>query len=388
MAAEHLTKAANYAVTAREIDFVTRFQKNWEALRTILGIMRPIKKTPGAVLKSKKAFVTLQSGDVGEGEEIPYSEANVKEYDYLEMGIEKYSKAVSIEAIKEHGYDVAVGMTDDEFRFELQSLVMSRFYTYLNTGALTSVQKTYQMALAMAKGYVVNKFKEMHRTATKIVAFANVLDVYEYIGTANVTVQTAFGFDYIKNFMGLDTVFLLSNNEIARGTVIATPIENINLYYVSPSDSDFARADFRYTTQGETPLIGYHSEVDYSKAVTVSYALMGMVMFSEYLDGIAVVKLSTDGSIGTLTVTSEAGTDAGATKITVSGEVEDNGKLYYYKSGTVSAAYLDDIDSSWTAWDGASDIAGLAANSKITVAETNGAGQILATGTATVTVNE
>ena len=39
-------------VTAREIDFVTRFERNWEHLREILGIMRPIKKQPGAVLKS------------------------------------------------------------------------------------------------------------------------------------------------------------------------------------------------------------------------------------------------------------------------------------------------------------------------------------------------
>ena len=38
--------------------------RKWEALREILGIMRPIKKQPGAVLKSKYATVTLQSGSV------------------------------------------------------------------------------------------------------------------------------------------------------------------------------------------------------------------------------------------------------------------------------------------------------------------------------------
>ena len=32
-------------VTAREIDFVTRFERNWEHLREILGIMRSLKKT-------------------------------------------------------------------------------------------------------------------------------------------------------------------------------------------------------------------------------------------------------------------------------------------------------------------------------------------------------
>ena len=42
-AKDNLTKTANIDVTAREIDFVSRFQDNWEALRDILGIMRPIK---------------------------------------------------------------------------------------------------------------------------------------------------------------------------------------------------------------------------------------------------------------------------------------------------------------------------------------------------------
>ena len=38
------------SVTARERDFVNRFGDNWEALRNILGIMRPIRKTPGTSL--------------------------------------------------------------------------------------------------------------------------------------------------------------------------------------------------------------------------------------------------------------------------------------------------------------------------------------------------
>ena len=70
-AKDNLTKQADIQVTAREIDFVTRFARNWEHLREILGIMRPIRKEPGAVLKSKTASVVLESGEVGEGEEIP-----------------------------------------------------------------------------------------------------------------------------------------------------------------------------------------------------------------------------------------------------------------------------------------------------------------------------
>lgn len=67
----NLTMTSDVQVTAREIDFVTRFARNWQHLRDILGIMRPIKKQPGTVLKSKTASVTLAQS-VGEGEEIPY----------------------------------------------------------------------------------------------------------------------------------------------------------------------------------------------------------------------------------------------------------------------------------------------------------------------------
>lgn len=288
----NLTMTADMQVAAREIDFVTRFGRNWDHLREILGIMRPIRKAPGTKLKSKKATVVLQSGTVGEGEDIPYSKATVEEVDYTDLTIEKYAKAVSIEAIKDHGYDVAVAMTDDEFLYELQNEVTERFYAYLNTGSLTSTEKNFQRALAMAKGSVINKFKQMHKSVTRVVGFVNVLDLYDYLGDAPITVQNAFGFQYIKNFMGYDTIILLSDAEIARGKVIATPVENIALYYVSPSDSDFARAGLVYRTDGETSLIGFHTQGNYNTAVSESFAIMGMTLFAEYLDGIAVVTVN------------------------------------------------------------------------------------------------
>ena len=291
MAKENLIMTADIQVTARELDFVSRFANSWEHLREIMGIMRPIKKQPGAVLKSKYVEGTLESGNVGEGEEIPYSKFQVKEKPYAEMGIEKYAKAVSIEAIKDHGYENAVQMTDDQFLFELQTNVTARFYNYLNTGSLTSTQSTFQMALAMAKGNVLNKFKRMHKTVTGVVAFVNVLDVYEYLGSADITIQTQFGFTYIKDFMGYNTVFLLSEDEVARGKVIATPVDNIVLYYVDPSESDFARAGLNYTTDNVTNLIGVHTQGNYGTAVSEIFAIMGLTLFAEYLDGIAVVTI-------------------------------------------------------------------------------------------------
>ena len=58
-------------ITAREIDFVSRFTSNWDALRTIMGIMRPIRKAPGTQLASYKASVEMEDGKVPAGAVIP-----------------------------------------------------------------------------------------------------------------------------------------------------------------------------------------------------------------------------------------------------------------------------------------------------------------------------
>ena len=291
MAKDNLTKAANIDVTVREVDFVTRFRKNWDALREIMGIMRPIRKTPGTKLVTYTTTVTLQPGNVGEGEEIPYSLAQVTEAAKGDIDISKYAKGVSIEAVSKYGAEVAVQKTDDEFLVQLQNKVLGDFYTFLNTGSLTGAESTFQMALAMAKGKVLDKFASMDRDVTEVVGFCNILDVYEYIGAANITVQTQFGLQYIKDFMGYGTLFLLPAKYIARGKVIATPSENIDLYYIDPSDSDFAKLGLQYTVEGETNLIGFHAQGNYNTAVGESFALMGMKLWAEYLDGIAVIEV-------------------------------------------------------------------------------------------------
>lgn len=63
----------------------------------------------------------------------------------------------------------------------------------------------------------------------------------------------------------------------------------IYLYYIDPSDSEFARLGLNYTVQGETNLIGFHAQGNYTTAVGETFALMGMKLWAEYLDGISVV---------------------------------------------------------------------------------------------------
>jgi hypothetical protein len=272
------------SVTAREVDFVTRFNDNWDALRTILGIMRPIRKTPGTQLISYTADVTLEDGDVDPGNVIPYSKATITQATKADLTIKKYAKAVPIEDVDKYGAEIAVEKSDDAFLTKLQNVVLGDFYTFLNTGSLTGTATTWQAALAKAQGEVLNKFAGMAKDVTSVVGFANILDAYDYLGAADITVQTQFGINYVKDFMGYSTLFLLpatvsGNTAIARNTVIATPVENIDLYYADPGDSEFARLGLNYTVQGETNLIGFHAQGNYSTAVGESYAIMGMKLW-------------------------------------------------------------------------------------------------------------
>ena len=107
--------------------------------------------------------------------------------------------------------------------------------------------------------------------------------------------------------MGFNTIFLPSESEIQRGKVIATPIDNLVLYYVDPSDSDFAKAGLVYTVAGETSLIGFHTQGNYHTAVSEAFAIMGMVLFAEYLDGISVISFGGSETLGDLTVASGKG---------------------------------------------------------------------------------
>lgn len=367
---DNMTGKAQIQVRAREIDFVTSFGKNMKALLDILGITRMIKKENNSVLKTKKAVGTLQSGDVDEGEEIPMSRYTVEENYYDTIKIQKYRKGVSLEAIAEKGYDAAVEMTDEEFKADLQNVVLDKFYSQLKMGSLVGHESTWQMAIAMAIGRVKDKFEKMKRTATGIAVWVNTLDVYKYVGAADITIQTAFGMQYLEKFLGADIVFISSR--IPENTVIATPLNNLIAYYVDPADSEFVKAGLSYTTDSATGFIGFHAQGNYEHAISDMFAIMGLRLFCEYLDAIAYIAVggSDKQTLGTLTLKSAEGSETGKTKVTVDEQLVSLNNMFKYKinsSGATSVTYGMDVKS-WTRWDGTSEISA-ATGHHITVVE-------------------
>ena len=367
----------------REIDFVTRFAREIKIFREILGNIRMEKHAPGTKLTVKKAAVTLNTSSVGEGETIPYNAISYTETDVGSLTWDKQKIGVTMEAISAHGYDAAVQAADDDMLYKLRSKIVNDFFTFAQTGTLTSDIQTYdfQSALAEAQAQVQAKWEDMDRGYSDIIAFANVKDAYRYLGAAQITTQTAFGMTYIENFLGFSKLFLTS--KIPQGKIVATPSQNLILYYVDATANDFNKAGFLFRTDNETNLIGVHVEGNHNTDVSELSTVMAMGLFSEYLDGIAVIAI--EEVMPVLKVVSAAGSSSGKTAITVTGYTLGSGDSYKYKvtDDEIVVRKGDSTASGWTSWNGSAEItAATGKHIAIVVSNTNA---VVAAGETTVT---
>lgn len=389
-----ITKVANFDMAVRKVDLLTRFTRNWQILADLIGISRPIEKEPGTELKATTASIALESGIVAEGASIPKSVATVVEKSYGKIVLEKFSKAVTMETIEKYGAQAAVDKTDDAFITKLLNSIVRRFSAFIQTGTMTNVQTTFQTALAQAKGLVTNLFQTNDLTMTEVVGFVNTLDAYTYLGTAQITIQNKFGIEYIKDFLGYRTVFLMPDTIIPRNHVLALPVENVIAYYVRPDHDAFRAAGLDFTVDESPdglPVLGLHTNGNYDNFSGEMQAAMGLDLFAEYLDGIANVKIEASGSLGTITVTSAAGTATGDSKITITYTPGVGEVLYYIDAAQAKTpTYLDIVDlTGWTVIvpeEGGNNIEDLTASNKITVIAVNGSGQAVASGNATIVV--
>lgn len=277
-AEENLIKKADL-VRAREIEFVTLFGESIKKLVEALGVTRKIPKQAGYTLKAYKATGTLQPGTVAEGDLIPLSKYQTEAVSYAEIVLKKWRKATSAEAIIEKGYDQAVQMTTDRMLKDVQKGIRTDFFTFLATGTGEATGATFQAALAQAWGQLQVLFED---DSIEAIYFMNPLDVADYLATAQITTQTAFGMTYVENFLGLGTVIF--DSKVPQGTIYATAKDNIVLYYVPVNGADLGNA-FSFTAD-QTGLIGIHEEADYKHMTAEDTVMSGVVLFAERLDGI------------------------------------------------------------------------------------------------------
>lgn len=291
MAAENnLSKKENF-VRVREIEFVNMFGESTKKLMEALGVTRKIPKVAGTVLKSYKAKGTLGNGDVAEGDTIPLSKYETEAVTYKEITLKKYRKATSAEAIMDRGYDQAVTMTTDRMLKDIQKKIRQDFFTFLATGTGTATGVGLQGALAQSWGQLQTKFED---DAISAVHFVNPLDVANYLASAQITMQNAFGMTYVEDFLGMGTVFL--NSSVPQKTIYSTAKDNIVLYYVPTNGADLGEA-FNFTSD-ETGLISIHEEPDYTNMTASDTVLSGIALFAERIDGIVKATITEPAGVG------------------------------------------------------------------------------------------
>ena len=265
----------------RVADFNLQFTGNLQKLTEALGVTRKIPVQEGAALKMLKVTGTLESGNVAEGDLIPLSHYETEEVPVGEVKLNKWRKGTTAEAILKGGYDQAVGATTDKMVKDIQKTIRGDLFKFMATGTGTATGATLQAALANGWGKLAVLFED---DAVETVYFLNPMDVSDYLGTAQVEMQTLFGMNYIKNFLGLGDVFLNSN--VPEGKYYATAKDNIVLYYVNVGAGDIKSA-FGLTTD-ETGYIGINEYPDKDTARVIDLVMSGVTFFPERKDGIVV----------------------------------------------------------------------------------------------------
>ena len=288
----------NQMKKVREVDFARRFTGT--ILRNLIEALNVTRKIPMIEGTTMYYYTTsgqlVNNGVVPEGEIIPLSQYERNKVPVGEISLKKWRKAATAEAILKSGYDEAVLETDRKLLTDVQTGIRTDFFTFLK-GAVhaasgTEGQEGYvpavgtivtgttlQSVLAKTWGNLQILFEN---DAVEVVHFMNPLTIADYLGSAAITTQTAFGFNYISDFLGLGTVILTS--QIPQNEVYSTAKENIVMYYV-PVSADAMRS--LGVTADETGYIGINSGYPTEERAQVeSLVLCGINFFIEYADGV------------------------------------------------------------------------------------------------------
>lgn len=269
---------------AREIDFTKKFGGfSIPKLMAALGVTRQIEMREGDAMYLYEITGTLQNGNVPEGEIIPLSAYEQTKTKVGEMVLRKYRKGTSGEAIVKSGANVAVGDTDKKMLQDVQKNIRSEFFTFLGSiQNTTSASGTgLQATLADSWGKLQVVFED---DDVQPVHFVNPEDIADYLKTANITLQNAFGMKYVEDFLGLGRVIV--TNRVTKGTIYTTAQDNLILYKLTMS-GDLARA-FSLTTD-ETGIIGINSGYPTNDRLQLeTLVVYGIDLLVEYAAGVIV----------------------------------------------------------------------------------------------------
>lgn len=281
MAETNLTTQAD--LVAQSIDFTEQFTQGIQTLLNALGVVRMQPMTSGSQIKIYKSEVTKVDGNVAEGEVIPLSKVTRKLANTLTLSFKKYRKQTTIEAIQSAGgITPAIVDTDNKLMREIQKDVKADLFGYITKADVAKTKAEgadFQKAMAAALGQLAVKWEDYD---TQTVAFANPLDLYGWLGNQVINVQSTFGLQYLKNFLGFNTIIL--TDAVPAGTIAATVADNINYFYAPISS---VGALFNMTSD-ETGLIGVTHDAVNNNLTYETVVTMANVLTTERLDGIVL----------------------------------------------------------------------------------------------------
>lgn len=383
--AETNTITTNQMAKVREVDFVQQFVHNGlKKLLEALGVTRKIPMAEGTKLTMYVSSGTLEDGNVPEGEIIPLSQIRRDKVELGNIILKKWRKASTAEAIQKSGFNEAVVQTDMKLLSLAQNGIRADFFNFLNNmeGATVVGASTFQAVLAKSWAKLQILFED---DTIEAVHFVNPETIADYLATANVTIQTVFGMNYIKDFMGMGDLFMSSRIPIGR--VASTAKENLILYYIT-TNGEIAQA-FQLTSD-ETGYIGISSGYpNKERAQIESLVMSGVEFLVEYAPGVVLAQIDSSPVLQTITVASTAGTAVGDSNIAMSGYSLGTGEKYVYKCGKTAApavTYGQKLGTGWTDIDSGDDITPAADMTKITVAAVDANGRAQAAGTDDLTV--
>lgn len=276
-AATNTTVAADLE-PAISVDFTSRISQNIDELRRVLGVSELVPMSAGTDIKIYKISKKNSPAQVGEGENINLTEIERKLVRTITLDLNKYRKNTTAEAIQKVGRSIAINQTDEKLIAEIQKDIKKAFYTALATGTGTATGTTLQVTLANLWAKLQSYYEDMDVTP---IFFVNPQDVADYLGTAQITMQTAFGFTYIENFLGLGTVVVTP--QVVAKTVYATAQENLNGAY-APVSGDVGQT-FGLTADA-TGLLGMTHQMKSDNATIDTLVLSNVVFYPEFADGI------------------------------------------------------------------------------------------------------
>ena len=277
------TVAADLA-PAISVDFTSRISQNIVELQELLGIADLIPMAAGTDVKIYKWTVAEPAAQVGEGETIGLTQVKRELADTITLDLDKYRRNTTAEAIQKVGRDLAINQSDEKLVQKVQKGIKVSLYTVLKAGTGTATGTNLQTVLANLWAKLQGYYEDEDVTP---VYFVNQQDVADYLGTAQITMQTAFGFTYIENFLGLGTAIV--SPQVTAKKPIATAKENLRGAYV-PMSGDVA--DTFNLIADATGLVGMTHSAKTDNA-TIDTLLMSCVkFFPEFQDGVFVGTIS------------------------------------------------------------------------------------------------